>query len=184
MSVLRSALLYASLALGANAAFADTAALEALREGEMKKLVFHSEPVVASAASFLDTSGGEYSLSDYQGKYVLLNFWATWCAPCRKEMPALDALQKELGGEAFEVVPIATGRNRVPAIEMFFEKVGVTDLPILLDPTQALARDMGVFGLPATVILDPEGNEIARMRGEANWNSDSARAILTSLIEG
>jgi thiol-disulfide isomerase/thioredoxin len=180
--MLRSALLYTALALGANAAAADTAALEALREGDMQKLVFHAEPVAAGVMPFTDADGAEHQLSNWQGKVVLLNFWATWCAPCRKEMPMLDALQTEFGGEAFEVVTIATGRNSVQGIRRFFEEAGVTNLPVLLDPKQELAREMGVFGLPITVILDREGREIARLRGEADWESESAKTIISALL--
>jgi thiol-disulfide isomerase/thioredoxin len=179
---LRSALLYTALVFGANAAAADTAALEALREGDMQKLVFHAEPVAAGVMPFTDALGAEHRLADWQGKVVLLNFWATWCAPCRKEMPMLDALQTEFGGEDFAVVTIATGRNSVQGIRRFFEEVGVANLPVLLDPQQELAREMAVFGLPITVILDREGREIARLRGEADWVSDSAKSILSALI--
>ena len=178
----RLAVLYTALALGANAAFADTSALEALREGTMKKLVF-SDPAEVSDVPFTDPEGGEHRLSDWQGKIVLVNFWATWCAPCRKEMPMLDALQAEFGGEDFEVVTIATGRNPLPGINRFFDEVGVTNLPILLDPKQELARDMAVLGLPITLILNREGQEIARLRGDAEWDSDSAKAIIAALIE-
>lgn len=181
---LRSALLYTALVLGANAAQSDTAALEALREGDMRKLMFHAEPQPASQVAFTDPEGGDHRLADWQGKWVLLNFWATWCAPCRKEMPMLDALQIEFGGDAFEVVTVATGRNSLPGIRRFFEEVGVENLPILLDPGQELARDMAVLGLPITVLLDPEGREIARLRGDAEWDSDSARAIISALIGG
>jgi thiol-disulfide isomerase/thioredoxin len=180
--MIRSALLYTALALGANAAAADTAALAALREGDMQKLVFHPEPVAVSAVAFADAAGAEHRLSDWQGKVVLLNFWATWCAPCRKEMPMLDALQTEFGGEDFEVVTIATGRNSVEGIRRFFEEIGVDALPVLLDPKQELARDMGVFGLPITVILDRDGREIARLRGEADWQSESAKTIVSALV--
>ncbi|MBV1867023.1 MAG: TlpA family protein disulfide reductase [Marinosulfonomonas sp.] len=182
MKLFRSAVLYTALTLGANAAFADTAALEALREGTLKKLVFLSEAKPVSQIAFFDPEGGEHKLSDWQGKYVLLNFWATWCAPCRKEMPGLEEIQAEFGGDTFEVVPIATGRNALPGIRRFFKEVGVENLPILLDPKQKLARDMAVLGLPITVILNPEGQEIARLRGDAEWNSDSAKAIIAALI--
>ena len=94
----------------------------------------------------------------------------------------LDALQTEFGGERFEVVTVATGRNSVQGIRRFFEEVEVANLPVLLDPKQELAREMGVFGLPITVILDREGREIARLRGEADWESDSAKAIVAALI--
>jgi len=112
----------------------------------------------------------------------LVNFWATWCAPFRKEMPMLSELQTEFGGEGFEVVTIATGRNELGAMKRFLGEVGVDNLPLYLDPQQALARDMAVLGLPITVILDPEGREIARMRGDAEWNGDSAKAIIAALL--
>ena len=175
------AVLYTALVLGANAATADTAALEALREGTMKKLIF-SDPQAVSEVTFTDPEGGQRKLSDYEGKHVVVNFWATWCAPCRKEMPMLSELQNEFGGDGFEVVTIATGRNSVMGIKKFFEEVGVDNLPLYLDPRSGLARDMGILGLPVTLILDPEGQEIARMRGDAEWSSESAKAILRALI--
>ncbi|WP_108484859.1 TlpA family protein disulfide reductase [Oceaniglobus ichthyenteri] len=182
MKFLMSAVLYIALTVGANAADLET--LNGLRDGDMKKLNFHSDAKDVSQAVFTAPDGTEYTLADWQGKIVLLNFWATWCAPCRHEMPALDALQGELGGDAFEVVTLATGRNAVPGIERFFEEVNIQHLPILLDPKQAVAREMAVLGLPITVILNREGQEIARLRGDAEWNSDSAKAILRALIAG
>ncbi len=179
----RLAVLYTALALGANAAVADVAHLEALREGSMKKLVF-SEPREVSQVPFTDPEGNEYRLEQWKGKYVLLNFWATWCVPCRREMPALEALQNEFGGDDFEVVTIATGRNPLPGIRRFFREIGVSNLPILLDPQQTLGRDMAVFGLPTTMLLDREGREIARVRGDAEWDSESAFAIIRALIAG
>ena len=182
MRRLRSAVLYIALGLVANGAVADTAGLEAMREGTMKKLVFASEPAGVPETTFTDPDGGTFSLADYRGKYLLVNFWATWCAPCRAEMPALDALQAEFGGDDFEVLTIATGRNTLSGITRFFEDTNVVNLPILLDPKQTLARDMAVLGLPVSVLVDPEGREIARMRGDAEWYSDSARAIISTMI--
>ncbi len=175
------AVLYTGLALTANTAFADMTRVEDLREGTMKKLIF-SEPAEVSDVAFTDPDGGEFRLADFRGKYTLVNFWATWCAPCRKEMPMLSELQAGFGGDSFTVVTIATGRNPLPAIRKFFDEIGVDNLPLYLDPRQALARDMAVLGLPITVLLDPEGNEIARMRGDAEWNSDSAKAIIAALV--
>jgi len=182
MKFLRCAVLYAALGLGANAALADFSAITPLREGDMKKLMFHSAPKDTSDAVFFDEDGREHTLAEYHGQYVLLNFWATWCAPCRKEMPSLDALQNALGGDRFQVVPIATGRNMVPAIHRFFDQVGVTNLPVLLAPKQRIAHEMAVLGLPVSVIIDPDGREIARLRGDADWASESATNILTTLI--
>lgn len=175
------AVLYTGFALTANAALADFSELEAMREGSMKKLLF-SDPAPVSTETFTHAEGGEFTLADFQGKHVLVNFWATWCAPCRKEMPMLSELQTEFGGDRFEVVTIATGRNDLNGIKRFLAEIEVDNLPLYLDPKQSLARDMAVLGLPITLILDPQGNEIARMRGDAEWNSESAKAIIRALI--
>jgi thiol-disulfide isomerase/thioredoxin len=174
--------LYTALALVANAAMADTAALDALRDGDMRKLNFASDPLPVPDTAFEGEAGEAMTLADFAGKVVAVNFWATWCGPCRKEMPQLDALQAEFGGDSFAVVTIATGRNDAVAMQRFFDETGVTHLPLYKDPRQALARDMGVLGLPVTVILDAEGREIARLQGDADWSSDSARAIIAALI--
>lgn len=171
--------LYTALTLGANLAAADVAAL---RDGDMKKLALHSEPVALPEAVLLDETDGEHSLADYKGKWVVLNFWATWCAPCRHEMPSLDRLQVAMPD--IVVVPVATGRNAVTGIERFFAEENITNLPILRDPTSQLARGMGVLGLPVTVILNPEGEEVARLIGDAEWDSVSAKAILAALVAG
>ena len=188
MRLFRLLTLYIALSLGAIAVptltNADMADIAALRTGDMKKLIFHSQPKqVSQAAFFLADGAGTATLADYQGKYILLNFWATWCAPCRKEMPMLSALQGEFGGERFEVLTLATGRNSPAGIVKFFDEAGINNLPLHTDPKQALAREMGVFGLPISIILNPEGQEIARLRGDADWNSDSARAILSALLD-
>lgn len=94
----------------------------------------------------------------------------------------LSELQTEFGGDDFEVVTIATGRNPPPAMKTFFEDIGVTNLPLHRDPKSALAREMGVLGLPITVILNPDGQEVARMRGDADWASDNAKDILRAIL--
>ncbi|MDF1669703.1 MAG: TlpA disulfide reductase family protein [Roseovarius sp.] len=176
--------LYMALGLCANTALADMSDIAALRMGDMKKLVLHATPKPVTTTGFTAEDGSDMTLADFKGKVVLLNFWATWCAPCRKEMPMLSQLQAELGGDAFEVVTLATGRNMVPAMKKFFGDIGVDNLPLHRDPKQAVARQMGVFGLPVTVILDAQGNEIARLQGDADWNSDSAKSVLRALIDG
>lgn len=158
------------------------ATLEALREGDMKKLQFHEAAKPVADVAFTREDGTQGRLQDYQGKVTLVNFWATWCAPCRKEMPMLAELQTELGGDAFEVVTIATGRNAPQAMQAFFDEIGVTNLPLHNDANSGLARAMGVLGLPATLIVAPDGHEIARLQGDADWASDSAKAILRSLM--
>lgn len=173
------AVLYTAMLLGANPAAADVAAL---REGDMKKLALHETPVDLPAAVFLDEADGEHPLADWKGKWVVLNFWATWCAPCRHEMPSLDRLQAAMPQIA--VLPVATGRNSVEAIAKFYGESGVTSLPVLRDPKSELARNMGVLGLPVTVILNPEGREVARLIGDAEWDSASAQAVLGALVAG
>lgn len=172
--------LYTALAVMANMALANPAA--DLREGDMQKLVFHEAPMASSEAVFFAEDGQELTLADYAGKITLVNFWATWCAPCRAEMPTLSGLQEALGGEGFEVLTVATGRNDRAGMERFFDEIGVENLPMHTDPKQALARSMGVLGLPITVILDREGREIARLQGDADWNSPSAQAVLHAVI--
>ncbi|MFV0512034.1 MAG: TlpA family protein disulfide reductase [Jhaorihella sp.] len=184
MRLIGSALLYLALVVSANAATAaDTAALKALAGGDMRKLVFAEVPAPVSDQPFTraDTAGSA-TLAEWRGKYLLLNFWATWCAPCRKEMPTLSALQAEFGGERFEVLTLATGRNRPDAIARFLSEAGIANLPGHTDPKQAVARDMSVLGLPVSVLIDPEGREIARLVGDADWHSDAARAIVSALI--
>ena len=184
MKKLLLAFVYTALVTGANPAIAAGPDITGLRNGDMKKLIVHTTPAATSDAPFnLEDDGGKTSLADYRGKYVLINFWATWCAPCRKEMPQLNNLQKEFGGDNFEVLTIATGRNSPEGITRFFDEAGIDSLPRHQDPKQALASQMGVFGLPITVIMDPEGREIARLRGDADWNSESAKAIIKALVQ-
>lgn len=172
------AVLYTALAIGANPALAGD--LADLREGEMKKLALHSEPAAVPEAIFLDADDGEVPLAQWRGKWVVMNFWATWCAPCRKEMPSLLRLQQAMPEIA--VLPVATGRNAVEGIERFYEEAGVQALPILRDPKSELARPMGVMGLPLTVILNPEGQEVARLIGDAEWDSAHAQTMIRALM--
>jgi thiol-disulfide isomerase/thioredoxin len=172
--------LYTALAIGANAALAGDA--EALREGDMRKLAIHAAPAEVPAAVFLDAADAEVPLANWQGQWVVLNFWATWCAPCREEMPSLLRLQQAMPEIA--VLPVATGRNAVEGIERFYEEAGVTALPILRDPKSEFARPMAVMGLPVTVVLNPEGREVARLIGDAHWDSANAQAVLTALMAG
>ena len=184
MKTLFQIVLYTALVFGANASLADLDTAKALRTGDMKKLVFHEAPQEVSSTEFETIDGGTGTLADYDGKVVVLNFWATWCAPCRHEMPMLSELQTELGGDNFEVVTIATGRNPPQAMKAFFAEIGVDNLPLHRDPRSKIAREMGVLGLPVTMVLDENGQEIARLVGDANWSSDAAQAIMRSLMGG
>ncbi|TRW99266.1 TlpA family protein disulfide reductase [Paracoccus sp. M683] len=178
--MLRSLLLYTALVFGANGAFAGAIDFEAAQQGGLAKLI-ETEPTDLPDTVFLDADGNEVSFADYAGTALLVNFWATWCAPCREEMPSLDALQTELGGDDFQVLTIATGRNPREAIDRFYEEEAIENLPILTDARQKLSRDMGVMGLPVTVLISPEGKEVARLLGDADWASDAAKQVIREL---
>ena len=165
----------------ANAGHAGVVDWQAARDAGMPKLAEAAKPEPAPLIPFLDEAGAERTLADWKGKVLLVNFWATWCAPCREEMPSLEALQAELGGEDFAVLTIASGRNPPPAIDKFFAEIGVETLPKLRDDRMALSRAMGVMGLPVTVLIDREGNEVARLIGDADWASEPAKAVVRQL---
>jgi thiol-disulfide isomerase/thioredoxin len=166
-----SALLYTALALGANAGD-----LGAYATGGMVKLTVLDVPEPLPEAVLLDAAGAEHSLDAYRGKWLVLNYWATWCVPCREEMPSLDALQEAMPEIA--VLPIATGRNMLPAIEAFYQEAGIDSLPVLRDPKSNLAHALGIMGLPVTVIVNPEGAEVARLIGGADWAGSEAATAL------
>lgn len=166
--------LYTAFGFSANAG-----GLDELLIDDMKKLSL-SEPVDVPEAVLLDASEAEHTLAEYRGKWVVLNFWATWCAPCRAEMPSLDRLAVAMPEIA--VVPVATGRNAVEQIQKFYTEAGVVNLPVLRDPKSGFARSMGVLGLPVTVILNPKGQEVARLIGDAEWDSAAAQAVLRAMM--
>ena len=182
-----AALVYTAALAFANPGAAQTldaeqrAELEALRSGEMRKLVVHAEPIPAPDIVYTDPEEAEYLLADTNGAVRLVNFWATWCAPCRQEKPSLDSLQAQLASDDFGVIAIATGRNSLDGIARFNEEVGITTLDTYLDPRGNLATGMNVPGLPVTVVLNRDGAEIARLMGGADWDSDSAKAIIAFL---
>ncbi|WBU53775.1 TlpA disulfide reductase family protein [Paracoccus sp. SCSIO 75233] len=177
--MLRLLILYTALAAGANMASAGEIDFDAAKAGGIDLVAVEGE--VVPDITFTDPEGGEHSLTDYEGQAVLLNFWATWCAPCREEMPWLNTLQKDYGGDDFQVVTIATGRNPPRAIDKFYAEAELDALPVLLDPRQELARKFGVVAMPATILIDAEGNQVARLMGPAEWASDTGRAIVTQL---
>ena len=133
MRLFRYAVLYVGLCLLGNPASADVGRLIALADGELARIQFHATPRALDVPGFLDAEGGPASLRDYRGKYVLLNFWALWCAPCVKEMPALNRLDGAISGN-FEVVTLTTGRNARPAVDTFFAEKRLVNLPKLFDP--------------------------------------------------
>ena len=189
LPVILSALLYTAFICFANPTQAQMlteeqrSELSALRQGEMRKLVIHSEPMPVSSETYTDAEGAGLSLRNSDGQVRLINFWATWCAPCRLEKPSLDVLNKELASPGFGIIAIATGRNSLEGIKKFNAEVGVETLETNLDPLGKLAASMRVPGLPVSVILNREGFEIARLMGGADWDTESARQIIRYLTE-
>ncbi|MEO6298229.1 MAG: TlpA disulfide reductase family protein [Paracoccaceae bacterium] len=171
-------LLYTGILLGANTGMAGVVD-PALLTGDMQKLVI-AEGQVLPDAGLVDMGDAARSLTEYRGKWMVVNFWATWCVPCRTEMPALDRLQAALPDVA--VVAVAVGPNPVPAIKRFVDEAGVKSVVLLRDPESGLAHQIGVMGLPVTLIVSPDGTEVARLIGGAEWDSDGAKAVLAALM--
>lgn len=155
----------------------------ALSQGHMAAFVFKKEPEALPEARFQDANGVEKTLADWRGKVVLLNLWATWCAPCRKEMPALDRLQKELGSPKFEVVAISIDRTGLAGARKFLDETAVKSLAVYADPTTRLSSVLKAIGLPSTLLLDSEGREIGRLVGPAEWDSEDAKRLIRSVLK-
>lgn len=124
--------------------------------------------------TFEDGQGGKRSLSEFGGKVVLLNVWATWCAPCREEMPALDRLQQKLGGPGFEVLALSIDSAGAPAVKRFYEDMGVRSLAIYIDSTMRATATLAAVGVPTTLLIDRQGREIGRRTGPAEWDGPQA----------
>ena len=188
-SLTLAAILYGAIFLTANTVSAagmspaDRTALKEMRSGEMLKLVFHDKPRARIVETFRDFYGNGITLADYSGKVVLLNFWATWCPPCRAEMPSIDRLAGAMGGKDFAVISMSTDRGGVEKVAEFFKDIRVEHLKLMHDRSGNMGRQAGVLGLPVTLILDREGREIARLLGDADWDSPEATEILRRIIE-
>jgi thiol-disulfide isomerase/thioredoxin len=144
-------------------------------------LVKADRPAVPNLA-FKDSSGADIKLSKWQGRVVLLNLWATWCAPCRKEMPTLNDVQKQLGTKDFEVVALSVDRKGLEASSAFLKETGADSLGLYVDATTQSLEDLQAFGLPVTLLIDRKGREIGRLLGPAEWNSAEAIALMKAAI--
>jgi thiol-disulfide isomerase/thioredoxin len=134
------------------------------------KLTAHASPRAIANVDFEDGQGRKRTLADFRGKVVLLNIWATWCGPCRKEMPTLDRLQQRLGGPGFEVVALSIDRGGQAAVKSFFDEIDVKALAIYVDPTTDAQAKLDIIGVPTTLLLNREGREVARYVGPAEWD--------------
>lgn len=141
----------------------------------------HAAPLDLPDLVVTGTDGTPYTLGDPPQGHVLLNVWATWCAPCREELPDLDALQRDIGGPGFRVIALSTDTGRRPAVERLLAEVGAETLDPVIDDTGAAMRDLGIFALPTTLLIDGSGQEIGRKIGPAQWNSPEAVAFFEAL---
>ena len=131
---------------------------------------------------FKDALGSEVKLSKWQGRVVLLNLWATWCAPCRREMPTLNDVQKQLGSKDFEVVALSVDRKGLEASAAFLKETGADSLGLYVDETTTSLNVLQALGLPVTLLIDRRGREIGRLLGPADWNSEEAIALLKAAL--
>ncbi len=158
------------------------AALKPLAKGEVAALQIPNEPARLVDLSFKMPDGRDTTLSAFRGKAVLVNLWATWCAPCRHEMPALDRLQQKYGGPDFEVVAINIDTRNFEKPKQFLDEVGVKALAQYADPSAKIFQDLKAvgraFGMPTTILLDKNGCELAYLAGPAEWSSPDAFAFI------
>ena len=169
---------------GAETAAPDVApALAAYAVGDMQNFVAEADPQPAPPAPFME--GGEVrTLKDWRGRVVLLNLWATWCAPCRHEMPSLDRLEAALGSPGFEVVAVSIDRGGPEGPEAFLEEVGATHLTLYHDATARIGPAFNVFGMPTTLLIDREGRVLGRLVGPAEWDTEDAKALIRTALAG
>ena len=143
----------------------------------------HDMPRDMPEVRFVTEDGTRKTLDAFHGKVILLNIWATWCPPCVKEMPTLDALQADLGGSKFEVVALSIDTGGVPVVRQFFDRVGIKHLTTYVDQTSLAFTNLGILGLPTTMIVDANGRELARLIGPATWNEPDMEAFLKGFMQ-
>ena len=171
---------------------ADSARLAAklapMAKGELAALAVAADPRRAEQFAFEREGGGKQTLADFRGRAVLLNLWATWCVPCRAEMPALDRLQAAKGDQGFEVVAVNVDTARLDRRAAFLDSIGVKALTRYADPSgdvfETLRKDGKALGLPVTLVIDKDGCEIGAVEGGVKWDSAEAEALVGALKGG
>jgi thiol-disulfide isomerase/thioredoxin len=148
-----------------------------------KNFIFVDKPAPVADITFDDAEGQARKLADFKGKVLLVNIWATWCGPCRTEMPALDRLQARLGGADFEVIPVSIDRAGMESIRKFYSGIGVRNLAMYIDPSGQVLRRTRAPGLPTTLLIDRGGQEIGRAIGPAEWDAPEIAEFLRPFIE-
>ena len=149
--------------------------------GAVPKLQETKERTPAPDFTLLDPDGKKVSLKDFRGKVVFLNFWGTWCGPCREEMPGMQRLYQEFRGRGFEIIGVNVKDKRPDALA-FIKRLQVT-YPILFDPQGQVGELYGAYGMPLTYLIDRNGIVVARMLGDADWYTPGARNLIRALVE-
>lgn len=140
--------------------------------------VFYAQPRPLPHFKFESGDGKPVTIGDFRGRPVLMNLWATWCVPCRKEMPALDRLQVAVGASELVVLPLSIDREGAPAVETFYRRLDLKGIGIYLDSSATAASMLDVPALPVTLLIDREGREVGRKLGPAEWDSPHITALL------
>lgn len=168
------------------AALSAAAAAKPHAKGEVAAFLPASEPLGLKTLAFKGPDGQDMTMEDFRDKTVLLNLWATWCAPCREEMPALDQLQAELGDDNFEVVAVSLDRGGPEKPKKFLDEIGVESLTFYQDSSNGLLKDLRkvsrATGLPTTILINEEGCEVGTMYGPAHWASGEAKTLIQSVL--
>jgi thiol-disulfide isomerase/thioredoxin len=161
--------------------------LAPLARGEVAAVNLAKSPLKLPNLTFQDAAGKPLTLEQWRGRTVLLNLWATWCVPCRKEMPALDALESRLGGAGFEVVTVNIDTRDPNKPKTWLNEVGIKKLAYYADPAAKTFQDLKsvgrAFGMPTTLLVDPNGCEIGTIAGPAEWASDDAVKLIQAALE-
>jgi thiol-disulfide isomerase/thioredoxin len=141
-------------------------------------------PTAPPDATFLTQDGASHHLSEFKGRGMVVNMWATWCVPCVAEMPSLETLSKALAPQDIAVLPLSSDRGGAEKVASWYQEHGITALPVLIDPKGALARAFEARGLPTTVIINTAGLVVARLEGAADWAAPEAQAMIKALTAG
>jgi thiol-disulfide isomerase/thioredoxin len=161
--------------------------LRPLARGEVAALSPAKSPIPLTTIAFRDGDGKERALGDWKGKTVLLNLWATWCVPCKKEMPALDELQKKLGGPDFEVVAVNIDTRNPDKAKTWLTDTGIASLTYYADNSAKIFQDLKekgrAFGMPTTILVDKNGCEVATLAGPAEWASGDAITFIQAALQ-
>jgi thiol-disulfide isomerase/thioredoxin len=164
-------------------AAADAAALRDLAKGQLANFLIHAEPQELPDFGFVDETGARHTLAEFRGQLVLLNLWATWCGPCRSEMPAFDQLKRDFDGRPFAMLAISVDRGGLKKPRRFFDEVGIKDLTLYGDEDGRLASRLRSFAMPTTLLIGPDGRELGRLAGPAEWASPDALAFLEAAMK-